>query len=1142
MTKAGNSQIMRTIPLLITIFSLSLPAYAQYSGGTGEPNDPYQIATAVDLMLLGETPEDYSKHFIMTADIDLDPNLPGRKVFDKAVIAPDVNDVIDAWGTALFDGKSFTGVFDGNGHTISNLTIRGGSFLGLFGELDDDAEISNLGLEAVDVNGTGHFVGGLVGSFTARYRITAIKDNATFFVRLSTGSITTSYSTGTVIGSGRSIGGLVGINGGSIANSYSIVIVTGDINVGGLAGDNSGYISSSYSSGSVIGNSSIGGLAGDNSGYIRTSYSSGSVKGNSDVGGLAGNNRGYISTSYSSGSVIGNSSVGGLVGYNSNSIITSYSTGKVTGDSFVGGLVGSGWVLYETVLYSVWDMETSGLAGSNGGVGLNTNELMDSQMLGLNGFGNDPNWILDAGRDYPKLAWEGLPGDIIPEPDVDWFEERGTADNPYRIDTAEQLMLLTRASALWDKHFVLGTDIDLDPNLPAGQVFTRAVIPTFNGFLDGKGHKISHLTIMGDGYLGLFGQLGSTANVSNLGLESVDVSGTGGCVGGLVGNNYGCIITCYSSGTITGDSHIGGLVGWNHGSITTSYGTGTVTGDSSIGGIVGQNESSITTSYSRGCVSGYQHVGGIVGLNAGSIADSYSTGTVAGNSDVGGLVGCDGYDVFSQPRRSGITTTSFWDMETSGQASSAGGTGLTTAEMQNIDTFLNAGWDFVGEFFNGTCDYWQLSPAEYPRLLYNANNNPTMPEGLGTVEQPYLIRDARDLGTVWFEPMAHYRLEESLDLSGITWSMAVISWFGGTFDGNGCVIINLYIQGAGYLGLFGQLDSTAKVSNLGLESVDVSGKWGCVGGLVGSNDGSITDSNSSGTITGDASVGGLAGWNNGSIATSYSSGKITGDTYIGGIVGTNYGNIAASYSSGTITGDIDVGGLAGSSAGSIAASYSSGTITGDTDVGGLAGWNNGSIATSYSTSYVSGDDNVGGFVGGNAGDITTSYSKGTVKGNNRIGGLLGSNHGSVTACHSSCVVFGSQDVGGLAGYNYGGWFENAIIADCYNIGAVSGIDTVGGLVGSNYGNINTSYTIGSVSGNDRIGGLVGLNTDSWDYEWIVSYCFWDIETSGQATSAVGTVKTTAEMQTESTFVGWSFDTVWTIDEGKDYPRLWWEDE
>ena len=50
MTKPGNSQIMTTIILLITIFSLSLPAYAKYSGGTGEPDDPYQIATAEDLI------------------------------------------------------------------------------------------------------------------------------------------------------------------------------------------------------------------------------------------------------------------------------------------------------------------------------------------------------------------------------------------------------------------------------------------------------------------------------------------------------------------------------------------------------------------------------------------------------------------------------------------------------------------------------------------------------------------------------------------------------------------------------------------------------------------------------------------------------------------------------------------------------------------------------------------------------------------------------------------------------------------------------------------------------------------------------------------------------------------------------------
>ena len=68
MATTGISRTWRKILLAITIFSFSLPAYAKYSGGTGEPNDPYQIATAEDLMLLGDSPEDYDKHFILTTD------------------------------------------------------------------------------------------------------------------------------------------------------------------------------------------------------------------------------------------------------------------------------------------------------------------------------------------------------------------------------------------------------------------------------------------------------------------------------------------------------------------------------------------------------------------------------------------------------------------------------------------------------------------------------------------------------------------------------------------------------------------------------------------------------------------------------------------------------------------------------------------------------------------------------------------------------------------------------------------------------------------------------------------------------------------------------------------------------------------
>jgi hypothetical protein len=148
---------MKVLPVFLTAFLLMAPAQAKYSGGMGEPNNPYQIATAEDLMLLGESPEDYDKHFIMTADIDLDPNLPGRKVFEKAVIAPDTNDVKSG-----FQGTSFRGVFDGNGHAISHLTIEGGSYLGLFGRMQSDAEVKDLRVVDVNITSSGYCVGGLV--------------------------------------------------------------------------------------------------------------------------------------------------------------------------------------------------------------------------------------------------------------------------------------------------------------------------------------------------------------------------------------------------------------------------------------------------------------------------------------------------------------------------------------------------------------------------------------------------------------------------------------------------------------------------------------------------------------------------------------------------------------------------------------------------------------------------------------------------------------------------------------------------------------------------------------------------------------------------------------------------------------------
>ena len=199
---------------LIVVCLVACPALARYSGGSGTAEDPYQIAAAADLILLGETPGDYDKHFILTADIDL-----GNTSFYRAVIAPINSDAI--WDS---NETSFSGVFDGDGHVISHLSIHGDGSLGLFGRTGSEAVIADLGLEVVDVNGTHFSTGGLVGE--------------------NNGVVTRCFASGTIRRDSsvyfRGIGGLVGSNPGCIHMCYSAGTIDGRSDVGGLAGRNIG--------------------------------------------------------------------------------------------------------------------------------------------------------------------------------------------------------------------------------------------------------------------------------------------------------------------------------------------------------------------------------------------------------------------------------------------------------------------------------------------------------------------------------------------------------------------------------------------------------------------------------------------------------------------------------------------------------------------------------------------------------------------------------------------------------------------------------------------------------------------------------------------------------------------------------------
>ena len=1083
MMEVRKPGFLRTIPLLITIFSLSFPTFAKYSGGTGEPNDPYQIATAEELMLLGDSPNDYGRHFILTADIDLDPNLPGRKVFNEAVVGP------------------FTGTFDGNGHTISHLTIEGESMLGLFGGLLYGAVVKDLGMVDVNITGSDNHVGGLVGWNSGMWRF------------IPHGHIIKCYSTGSVIGS-KAVGGLVGYNDGHVTDCYSTVAVNGIENIGGLVGNNGGHVANCYSRGTVNGTESVGGLTGGNywdgeiwgrSGSLIQCCSSSSVIGGKDVGGLLGYNNGEVADCYSTGAVSGIENVGGLVGTTDliSTITNCYAIGSVLGDNQVGGLLGNN--LYE-VTNSFWDTETSGLmnmCGSQSGdfasgcdnkYGKTTADMQKPDIFMDAGwdFVGQPDgphdiWAIPIGGGYPILWWQISLPTALPA----FSGGTGEPDNPYLISTADELNSIGHNPRLMAAHFKLLNDIDL-----AGigfYIIGSETVP-FTGVFDGNGKKISNFTYtakerdfvgffrcvvgatikdlglikpavhahagtgfadgagslagyLGDGTIsncyaeggsvwgdaavgGLVGALGDAIMTDCFTLD-MNVSGyagvgglvggsffgmiiqsySSGCivfgelrVGGLVGVNESTIANCYATCKVSGSEDIGGLAGENiRGSITSSYSTSSVSGDQSVGGLVGDNNvsGSITSSYSTSRVSGNRHVGGLVGHNVSSIANSYSTGMVSGNWYVGGFVG--GFVGFVGIGSEEDVSNCFWDIQTSTIHESNGGTGLTTEEMQRFDTYLSAGWDFVGQQ-DGPNDIWAVPiGGGYPILRWQTSLPPELPAfsgGTGEPDNPYLISTADELNSIGRNPglmAAHFKLTNDIDLTGINFHIIGSETvpFTGVFDGNGKKISNFTYTATerDFVGFFRYVDG-ATIKDLGLinPNFDAGTEW---------------------------------------------------DTFW-----------LLSY-------------------------------------GSLVGYlKDGTISNCYAES----------------GSVS-----GSVFGDPVVGGLVGANEGTIANCYSTASVLGSFSVGGLVGFNLG------TITNCYATGSISGY-YVGGLVGSNAGTVYNS--------------------------------FWDIEISGQVESAGGEGKTTIEMQMASTFLdaGWDFvdeiangtEDIWWIDEGQDYPRLWWE--
>ena len=375
---------MKSLAMIFFACCVVFPAFgAVYSGGAGTAESPYQIGSVADWTTLTETPDDWDKHFVLTADID----------FGGAEIG------------MVGSSSVFSGAFDGNGHVLKNPQVNGSDrfLVGIFGAIDSGALIANLGAENVVVTGSrsgtvegipsinvGGLVGGLLDLSLLDLTKLRICESRGMSQSVRGCGIISCYTTGVVSGTGNSssstVGGLVGYAlGGLIDSCHTTSSVSGDGFCGGLVGSNVGSITDSYATGAVSGQY-CGGLVGGNGGSITDSYATGAVSAGLYGGGMVGINTSDLSkyvddgpvirTSCAVGDVMGiageDSIVAGLVGYSDGRIEECYAVCVISGDGYYGGLVGEN---QGAITSSYWNIERSGVTTSAGGEGRTTDEM-----------------------------------------------------------------------------------------------------------------------------------------------------------------------------------------------------------------------------------------------------------------------------------------------------------------------------------------------------------------------------------------------------------------------------------------------------------------------------------------------------------------------------------------------------------------------------------------------------------------------------------------------------------------------------------------------------------------------------------------------------------------------------------------------
>lgn len=922
---------------------------------------------------------------------------------------------------------TFKGYLDGNGKKITGFYLSGAGYQqGLFGY--NEGSVENLTIE---------------GSVSGNTYIGA-------FVGYNRGSLKHCISNADVTGSGNYTGGIAGWNnGGSIEECYNTGNVSGAENIGGIAGVNSdsAVVKNSYNTGSVSGTRRIGGITGQNSGTVQTSYDTGVINNAATVtntGGIAGQNSGTVTGCY----YLSTSAAGGI----SNSD-TQGSAQRLTEEEFK-----------RQALFRQWDFIT------------------------VWGFCDD------LGRLVLRA---------IPEGEVKYFKGAGTEEVPYiisDIDTLEKLSDYVKTGSSHGEYFVLSEDIDMSTLFGAdteeGEVSWPPIgnsAHEFDAHFNGDGHTIKGLYInTTENDQGLFGVVGVNGTIRNIKVEGAVTGGNNVAI--IAGENKGLIEVANSTGSVSGAENAGGITGYNNGgTVLESYSNTEVIADSYAGGLSGMNKGTLQNGYNIGLITG-NNSGGVVGGNQGATVKCYNIGEVLGDENIGSVAGVnDG------------TLTNCHYIRNAGHSISAGigqdnasGSAASISKIQFSNQLMFPEWDFY--------DVWRISDIlARPVLRDISEDSIKVFDGAGTEDDPFIITDAETLEKFARYINAGYGIDEyfkiaddaELDLTG-KYGPGLDTWipigsttnpFNGHFDGNNKTITGLVIDASnGYQGLFGCVGNKGYVSDITVDGT-INGKDD-IGGIAGSNSGTLENCHNLSAVSGGSSIGGIAGYNSGTIINCDNTGSISGTSDVGGIFGysSNTGSIANCVGTGTVKAQSNAGGIAGRSAGNIENCLAVCGVNAETGAGGIAGSNNGAVTDCDSAAKVTGEEDAGGIVGTNTG-------------NGKITGCRYDKN--VTDMESEGGVSALSHAGGIAGRN-AGTVENCF--NTYNVdGGTEGTE-IGGIVGYNTANVRTSYSVGSVNGGSRTGGAIGYSISGNQ----VSRCYYNSDIYTEENSVTGTAGVSTE--------------------------------